>query len=530
MKEGPISCAGNQGTIITIEDLFYNVPIRQKTLKLHTEEFQKVYDVVAKYAVHNYHVGFSLKKFSETNAIKTQPGKSPVDNIRIIYGNTVARSLLLVECSDDNLKYKMSASISKADYSGKKSNFLLFINHRLVESKSLKKAIFDDVYNSLLPNHVHPFIYMSIDIEPDRLDINVHPTKSEVHFLNEELIVEQIKDIIESKLLETQETRKLYTQQLLPGASEIMNDKSFDEKDRSYAKDMIRTDSKSQTIVKYFNQQGCHNQSLMNSSSQIIASPTNMLKSKKLKVTEALNSTQLTSILELRKEFENHHDEGLRLQLEKLKYVGCASKEKALIQCENILYICNTQNLIRELFYQQLITNFEQFDDLKLDEPLDIKELAMLGLQMKDCEWIEADGSKEDLSEHIQNILLDHRVMLREYFHIGINGDGQLEYLPLIIPKYMPIMSQLPIFIIRLATDVNYDEEKECFRKIASETASFYSRLSLTSENIDHNYLTEHVLYPEIRRSLLPPAKFNRNGTFLKMTSLQELYKVFERC
>lgn len=118
----------------------------------------------------------------------------------------------------------MNGLISKADYSGKKGQFLLFINHRLVESKALKKALFDDLYRAVLTSQVHPFIYMSIELDPANVDVNVSPTKNEVTFLNEEMIVSVIKEAVEEILLKTNETKRVYVQQLLPGATQVLEE------------------------------------------------------------------------------------------------------------------------------------------------------------------------------------------------------------------------------------------------------------------------------------------------------------------
>lgn len=225
MLEEPKAVAGNQGTTIIIEDLFYNVPIRQK--KSPTEEFGRIFDVVSKYAVHNFTVSFTLKKHGENNSIRTQASLTPVEIIRTIYGNEVANSLLKVTAESEDLKFKMNSFISKADYSGKKGQFLLFINHRLVESKALKKALFDDLYRALLTNNIQPFIYMSIELDPGNVDVNVSPTKNEVTFLNEDMIINEIKDAVEAILLQTNETRKMFVQQLLPGATHTTSDTSF---------------------------------------------------------------------------------------------------------------------------------------------------------------------------------------------------------------------------------------------------------------------------------------------------------------
>lgn len=229
-------------------------------------------------------------------------------------------------------------------------------------------------------------------------------------------------------------------------------------------------------------------------------------------------------------EVEAKCDKGLRDQIENLKFVGIASKLKAMIQCENLLYLCDTQRLCQELFYQQCVTSFGHFNSIEFIDPLDIQELAAIGFDMKECGWEEDDGPKDVLTHQVMRFLMEKREMLKEYFNITINVEGKLETIPSIIQSYMPLMSQLPLFIIRMASEVNYDDETKCFKSICEELASFYSRFSLTSSDEDFHFLTESIIYPEIRKSLAPPTKFLTDGTFLKLTSLQELYKVFERC
>ena len=88
--------------------------------------------------MHNSKVSFTLKKQGENSSdIRTPPDSTAVDNIRIIYGPTVAKELLEVSADDEKLKFKLHGFISNANYSVKKCIFLLFINHRLVESSGM---------------------------------------------------------------------------------------------------------------------------------------------------------------------------------------------------------------------------------------------------------------------------------------------------------------------------------------------------------------------------------------------------------
>jgi DNA mismatch repair protein MLH1 len=88
----PKACAGNQGTTIIVEDLFYNMETRRRALRTASDEYNKILDVVTRYAVHNSKAGFSLKKQGENNNdLRTPPNSSRIDNIKILFGIQIAR-------------------------------------------------------------------------------------------------------------------------------------------------------------------------------------------------------------------------------------------------------------------------------------------------------------------------------------------------------------------------------------------------------------------------------------------------------
>ncbi|KAG0228844.1 DNA mismatch repair protein [Actinomortierella wolfii] len=257
----PKPCAGNNGTQITAKDLFYNVPTRRKALKSPTEEYNRILDVVNRYAIHNAGVAFTCRKAGSTTPdVNTAPTASVLDNIRQIYGSAVVNELLHLEETIPKYSLKIKAYISNANFNIKKFAFLLFINHRSVDSPSIRKAI-ENVYSAYLPKNTHPWVYMSLEMEPRDVDVNVHPTKREVHFMHEEEIVGEICDAIQRRLGDANTSRNFSAQTLLPQLVQPSKIKTGELADRIgaskktapkvYEYEQVRTDSRAQTLDSF---------------------------------------------------------------------------------------------------------------------------------------------------------------------------------------------------------------------------------------------------------------------------------------
>nr|DBA11295.1 TPA_inf: MLH1 [Sporisorium graminicola] len=218
----PKQCAGTDGTLITAEDLFYNVPQRRRALRSPADEYNRALDVVSKYAVHygGKGVGFVCRKAS-SNATDLNTPSSPttttLDTIRILHGNAVARELVeLKDVVHDTLGFQCQGWISGANWSSKRTTLLCFINNRLVDCPLLKRSI-EALYATLLPKGGHPWVYLSISINPANVDVNVHPTKKEVHFLHEDEIVESICTAAGNRLSGANSSRTFaFSQAVLP--------------------------------------------------------------------------------------------------------------------------------------------------------------------------------------------------------------------------------------------------------------------------------------------------------------------------
>uniref|UniRef100_A0A182RW67 DNA_mis_repair domain-containing protein n=1 Tax=Anopheles funestus TaxID=62324 RepID=A0A182RW67_ANOFN len=529
--------AGNQGTQITVDDLFYNVPMRKQALKTPNEEYQRISDVVSKYAVHNPQACFTLKKFGEPASIRTLPKSTIAQNISAIYGAAIGKALVPIATKDDILQLSMDGYVTNVNFSLKKGISLLFINHRAVECSAMKKAI-DAIYSLYLPKGNAPFVYLSLELSPQNVDVNVHPTKHEVHFLHEEEIIEKVKSLVEKALLGGNAARS-YTQALLPGANQPLDTTKAnesmvgaDDKPRLDYK-LVRTSHSEQKLEKFFNISGSGGgvqlkEDEPQDKKTLDPKLTQPSPSRKRKTVR--KETRLTSIHTLRQQIESDGDDNLRKIFRELTYVGTIDREQVLIQYDTKMYLAKTQPLAAELFYQLLLFNFGNFERLTFSEPLELKRLVHLALADPNSGYTEEDGPVDELADVIVEKLVDKAPILSDYYNLSIRKDGYLESLPKLLDNYIPSVVFLPMYIVRLATDVEWDDEMEFFQTFSRETAHFFSRIALTKPTKEYRWELEHVIYPAVRNQLIPPKEFSKNGCLLQLASLPELYRVFERC
>jgi len=191
------------------------------------EEYVRIINMVTKYALHNHKVSFTLLRKGEVAAdVRTNKTDSQIDTIKLLYGQEIAKECVALEKSiplasaqasqatnhnEQDQRCLVKGFITKPNYAAKKGTFILFINQRLVECKPLKTVI-DKLYSEYLSKISKGFIYLALDLPPQIVDVNVHPTKSEVRFLHQDFIIDQIKELLFDKLRENNAERTFLTQ------------------------------------------------------------------------------------------------------------------------------------------------------------------------------------------------------------------------------------------------------------------------------------------------------------------------------
>ncbi|KAF8624965.1 hypothetical protein AX15_005607 [Amanita polypyramis BW_CC] len=585
----PKACAGNDGTTIMIEDLFYNIPTRLSALRSPSEEYGRILDLLTRYAVHNPKCSFSCKKVGSSSPdLSTPSGSETVHAIRLLYGHSVAKELLQskvsskkrkrnklrmdqpqtgsdeeLEDNNDSESWTAEAIFTNANYQAKKMTFILFINHRLVESSRIKRAI-ESVYNGILPKGSLPFVYLSLMIDPRAVDVNVHPTKREVHFLKEEEIIESVLESVSHSLGSQGQSRTFEYQTLLTGGIDE-SENAGSKKRKKKEKDVDQDDEVNQTqyssagdaskrIYSHTKVRTSLNDRTLESMFPV-ANPAQVESLAKEQEAETQNAEAspsakprdvkesdctLSSIRNLRQACVKGKHKQLTEIIEKHIFVGIVDLERclSLIQYTTNLYLVNHTALAEELFYQLGLRQFGDISRLRLQPPPPLRSLIEIAVQAEDSTK-DSHLSKVQIIDRILNILMERREMLSEYFSLDINESGLVESLPMLLRDYTPNLDNLPNFLMRLGPQVDWSTETGCFDTFLRELAYFYTPgPSLTKDDAtEHGQAQEkaerwqiqHVLFPTMRRYLHAP-KLLLDRDVLQIANLPDLYKVFERC
>jgi DNA mismatch repair protein MLH1 len=341
----------------------------------------------------------------------------------------------------------------------------------------------------------------------------------------------------------------------------------------------------------------------------IMVKQTVIIRPKKVIPTEC----QYTSIEELRKRIYKRIDKDVLNHLREAQFIGCVSDQRSLIQCGQHLVLINHMEMAKDLFYQLALLRFrggapiarlgiadesggiqietaiahafeieDRLNSLDGRGDLELMKEKSSPSEEGSTYLMEISNTNRAMARQATSFLLEKAEMLEQYFSIRIESrrslnntprterlgedkkgeidddetEAYLTGLPELLEGHCPCLHGLPVFLLRLATQVDWNEEKPCFHGISREVGSYYAMMPLSAEDPDEDKgfdgddicsgsamamnisntpssssssYVQHQIFPALSHLLLPPKRLSREGYFAIQTNLSELYKMFQR-
>ena len=188
----------NNGSIMEVRNLFFNVPARKKFLKTPSREGSLANDIVTRIALSYPNISFKLFN-NKKKTLLTYGDNNLASTIRTIYGKTIYEDIIEFSNHEDSYiriyGYVGRESIAR----GSRNNQSIYVNNRYIKNKTVVAAV-ENAFKSFSTVNKFPFFVLFIDIPADNIDVNIHPTKAEIKFKDERMIFKAVFDTVHSAL------------------------------------------------------------------------------------------------------------------------------------------------------------------------------------------------------------------------------------------------------------------------------------------------------------------------------------------
>ncbi len=235
--------ARNIGTTITVQNLFYNTPVRYKFLKKDYTEAGYIEDVVTRIALVNKDIAFKLISNGKT-VVQTNGNGDLKTVIYSIFGKDVATEIIEIDYNYEDIR--VTGVIGKPVIArGNRANQLFFLNGRYIKDKNLTAAA-DQAYKGMIPIGRYGFIVLNLDMDPKLVDVNVHPAKLEVRFEEESKVFKAVYHAIKSSLAKSELVENVEKENLSSNTNKLetsVNENLSNDAKNDFSEDMNSFDS-----------------------------------------------------------------------------------------------------------------------------------------------------------------------------------------------------------------------------------------------------------------------------------------------
>jgi DNA mismatch repair protein MutL len=216
------------GTTIIVDKLFYNTPARKKFLKSPSWELGQISDLVGRLAMAYPHISFDLEQ--DGKQILRTSGNGQINQaVLAVYGQEVLAHMVELQWMQNILVHGL-VSLPQL-FRSSRHHYTFFVNNRWIRSKELSAAV-NEAYHTILPAKRYPIVVIYLQVAPDFVDVNVHPSKMEVKFKDAQMVQNIVRDAIREALLKKEKA--------LPSLGQI----HYTKEDKAQSKSGIRTEEK----------------------------------------------------------------------------------------------------------------------------------------------------------------------------------------------------------------------------------------------------------------------------------------------
>jgi DNA mismatch repair protein MLH1 len=370
-------------------------------------------------------------------------------------------------------------------------------------------------------------------LPPENIDVNVHPTKNEVQFLFEDEVVKFVYNSVLESLNSAIDGKK-FPVLSTPDSLVVQLNKSVDSMSSisvsSTSSKRIRSDTNQRKISNYFAPR--FEQVTKNTFCSKINCNTNFTSQCGFccKV-----EGRRMSLVSKRTSIDGVHSCGSRSNvdsllldvIEKSVYVGSVDSVFSVVQSRDDLWLLDHVLFMESFFYQIFMEGDLSFVCL----PSDVKILPLMLSVLENSEQMGLFESlgvvKFDIAaQFICTELLKHGDVLRDFFSLSISLNGFLVTMPTILEVIVPSVENIPVLLLSLVLDVDWEDSAKCHKNVAEVMSRFYASSILLTRKV-----FENVVFPAAQCFYLPPPSCSDDDIiFRKIVSLDQLHKVFERC